>query len=59
MAVEGFAMTEERKPDRDWKEYNEHLVQRGEILLDVESLQGWQGEPQEMNLGKIEAILTA
>jgi len=49
MAVEGLAMTEERKPDRDWKGYNEHLVQRGEILLDVESLQGWREELQEMN----------
>lgn len=31
------------KPDRDWKEYNERLVQWGEILLAVESLAGWQG----------------
>ena len=59
MVVEGLAMTEKGKPDRDWKEYNERLIQRGEILLDVESLQGWQGELQEMDLGKIEAILTA
>jgi len=43
-------MAEEKK--RDWKEYNEHLVQRGEILLKVESLQGWQEELLEMNLGK-------
>jgi len=50
--VEGFVMTRERKPDRDWKEYNEQLVQRGEILLSVESLQGWQEELEEMNLGK-------
>lgn len=28
-----LAMTREKKPDRDWKEYNEHLVQRGEILM--------------------------
>jgi len=42
MMVRGeLAMTEEKKPDRNWKEYNEHLVQRGEILLAVESLQGW------------------
>ena len=27
-----LAMTKKKKPDRDWKEYNEHLVQRGEIL---------------------------
>ena len=37
-------MTKEEKPDRDWKECHEHLVQRGEILLDVESLPGWQEE---------------
>lgn len=52
MMVEGFVMTRERKPDGDWKEYNEQLVQRGEILLSVESLQGWQEELEEMNLGK-------
>ena len=47
-----LAMTKEKKPDRNWKEYNEHLVQRGEILLAVESLSGWQEELEEMNLGK-------
>jgi hypothetical protein len=52
LGVEGWTMTEGKKPDRDWKEYNEHLVQRGEILLAVESLQGWQEELQEMNRGK-------
>ncbi|MCL0085110.1 transposase [Thermodesulfovibrionales bacterium] len=53
MIVRGkLAMIKEKKPDRNWKEYNEHLVQRGEILLDVESLQDWQEELQGMNLGK-------
>ncbi|MCL0039112.1 IS5 family transposase [Dehalococcoidia bacterium] len=53
MIVRGkLAMIKEKKPDRDWKEYNEHLVRRGEVLLDVESLQGWQEELQGMNLGK-------
>lgn len=47
-----LAMTKEKKPDRNWKEYNEHLVQRGEILLAVESLSGWQEELEEINLGK-------
>jgi hypothetical protein len=29
MMVRGeLAMTEEKEPDRDWKEYNERLVQR-------------------------------
>jgi hypothetical protein len=45
-------MLKRKKPDRDWKEYNEHLVQRGEILLAVESLFGWQEELQEMNQKK-------
>ncbi len=45
-------MAKEKRPDRNWKEYNEHLVQRGEILLDIESLQSWQGKVHEMNLGK-------
>lgn len=41
-----------KRPDRDWREYNEQLVQGGAILLAVESLQGRQEELQEMNLGK-------
>jgi hypothetical protein len=52
MGTEGSAMTREKRVERDWREYNEHLVQRGEILLAVESLQGWQEELQEMNQGK-------
>ncbi len=34
---------------RDWKAYNEHLIQRGEILLDIECLKGWQDELRKMN----------
>lgn len=37
---------------RDWKVYNEHLVRRGEILLDVDCLKGWQQELQAMNEDK-------
>lgn len=44
MGEEGSVRIERKKPERDWKEYNEHLVQRGEIRLAVESLQGWQEE---------------
>jgi hypothetical protein len=47
-----LAMTEEKEPDRDWKQYNERLVQRGEILLAVKSLSGWQEELEEINQGK-------
>jgi hypothetical protein len=45
-------MREEKRPDRNWKEYNEKLVQRGEILLAVESLKGWKEELKGMNFKK-------
>jgi len=36
----------------DWPGYNEALVTRGEILLDISLLQGWGEELEEMNRGK-------
>jgi IS5 family transposase len=36
----------------DWPSYNEALVKRGEILLDLSLLQGWGEELEEMNRGK-------
>ena len=36
----------------DWPGYNEALVRRGEILLDLSLLQGWGEELEEMNRGK-------
>ena len=45
-------MARQKKPNRSWREYNEHLVRRGEILLSVESLKGWKKELKEMNRGK-------
>lgn len=45
-------MREKKRSDRNWKEYNEKLVQRGEILLAVESLKGWKEELKGMNSGK-------
>lgn len=37
---------------RNWKEYNEALVRRGEILLDTDFLSSWQEELGKMNDGK-------
>ena len=37
---------------RDWKAYNEALVRRGEILLDLRIVKGWKRELAEMNEGK-------
>jgi len=36
----------------DWPSYNEALVRRGEILLDLGLLQGGGEELEEMNSGK-------
>jgi hypothetical protein len=37
---------------RNWKEYNESLVRRGEILLDFDLLDEWKDELNEVNEGK-------
>jgi IS5 family transposase len=37
---------------RNWKEYNESLVRRGEVLLDFDLLDEWNGELKRMNDGK-------
>jgi IS5 family transposase len=37
---------------RDWPTYNEALVKRGEILLDLSLLQSWGEELQEMSRGR-------
>lgn len=38
---------------RDWKTYNKQLVKRGEYLLDLDRVQGWNDELEEMNKGKV------
>ncbi len=45
-------MAKRKGSERNWKEYDEHLVKQGEILLDLESLKGWRKELFEMNKGK-------
>lgn len=37
---------------RDWPEYNEQLVRRGEYLLDLEWVRNWDVELREMNRNK-------
>jgi len=37
---------------RDWKRINEGLVRRGELLLDLSFLDGWEEELEGMNAGK-------
>jgi transposase len=37
---------------RNWKEYNEELVRRGELLFDPRFLSGWRGELERSNEGK-------
>jgi len=42
----------EKRQKRNWSNYNEQLVQRGEILLSIESLKYWQQELEKLNRGK-------
>jgi hypothetical protein len=37
---------------RNWKNYNESLVKRGEILLDFDVIDNWDSELEKMNEGK-------
>jgi len=37
---------------RDWRVYNEQLVMRGEILLDLNVLKDWHRQLDEMNENK-------
>ena len=38
--------------NRNWKEYNDKLVQRGEFYLDLECVKNWQRELKQMNRKK-------
>lgn len=40
---------------RDWKEYNERLVKRGEMYLSLNFLESWAGDLENMNAGKVGA----
>ncbi|MGH9919345.1 MAG: IS5/IS1182 family transposase, partial [Nitrososphaerales archaeon] len=40
------------KKKRNWKEYNESLVRRGELLFDTDFLSGWNSELGKLNEGK-------
>ncbi|MBC7219552.1 MAG: IS5 family transposase [Hadesarchaea archaeon] len=41
-----------KKVKRDWKTYNDRLVKRGELLLDLDFVENWEKELEEMNRGK-------
>jgi len=43
-------------PKRDWKKINEALVRRGELLLDLDFVRGWEDELEAMNKGKEGAL---
>jgi hypothetical protein len=41
-----------KRDKRNWREYNEKLVRRGEILLDLDFLRSWNQELEDMNKDK-------
>ena len=40
------------KKKRNWKEYNESLVRRGELLFDTDFLSGWSRELEKSQRGE-------
>jgi len=42
------------KKKRNWREYNEELVRRGELLFDPDFLSGWRSDLESSNEGKEE-----
>ena len=38
---------------RNWKEYNEKLVKRGEVYISLDFLENWDEELEKMNKGKV------
>lgn len=48
MMIGGYGGREER----NWHAYNEQLVMRGEILLELKTLKDWRNEVGEMNEDK-------
>jgi len=38
---------------RDWKQYNQHLIKRGEFYINPRFLSSWNDEIEQMNTGKI------
>ena len=40
---------------RDWREYNERLVKRGEMYLSLDFLKSWAEDLEKMNAGKVGA----
>jgi len=36
----------------NWREYNDYLVKRGELLLDFSILGGWGDEVKRMSIGR-------
>ena len=47
--MEGYAVTKKR----NWQEYNEALVKRGEMYLTFDFLESWERDLEELNRGKL------
>ena len=41
-----------KKYIRNWSEYNERLVRRGEMYIDLDFIEGWDEEIKKQNEGK-------
>lgn len=50
--ISSFEKPSGTRQPRNWPEYNEHLIKRGEILLYFEHLESWEEELKQMNRNK-------
>jgi hypothetical protein len=41
--------------DKSWHDYNETLIERGHILMDIGFIKSWNKEIRDMNEGKVRA----
>lgn len=46
-------MGQKHDDNRNWKEYNQHLIKRGEYYINPRFLESWFYEIKELNLNKI------
>ncbi len=48
-----------KKYIRNWSEYNERLVRRGEVCIELDFIENWDEELEQQNKGKKEGPISA
>jgi len=53
MNYEKRALGEKYKDKRNWREYNEKLVARGEAYISLDFIETWDKDLEKLNRGKV------